>query len=175
MSTKKSWKTRRLDWLYPSAPLRDTALASIRQLVIESAAGSVRLARPRSSVISWGCQKSVSGKYSRIRAGSAAGSVFSGVGISGTTDGVGAGFGSTFGTGSSPTKGGRRPSKLFSICFHGDGGASTGTALGLATVRAVGSGMYFGAAIGRTRIMMMIVNVISRMTVMPDTLAFATA
>src|SRR5947209_7411055 len=73
MSTKKSWNTRNGADAPPRAPPREDADAVKRQVVIESANGTFSSARPWSSVSSSGRHRSVSGKYSRRRVGSAAG------------------------------------------------------------------------------------------------------
>jgi hypothetical protein len=49
-STKKSWKTFRLDTALPSAPCVVEATIAIRQVVMESASGMAMLAAPFWSV-----------------------------------------------------------------------------------------------------------------------------
>src|SRR6185436_7439862 len=70
-STKKSWKTFRLDVPVPSAPRVVDASMDIRQVVIESARGMLILARPSESVMISGLMYRASGKYDRTRAAGA--------------------------------------------------------------------------------------------------------
>ncbi len=50
-STKKSWKTFRLDVPLPSAPCVVEAIMAMRQVVMESASGMAMLAMPFPSVM----------------------------------------------------------------------------------------------------------------------------
>src|SRR6185503_14788071 len=163
MSTKKSWKTRRLDWLYPSAPLRETALESIRQLVIESAAGSVIRARPFASVMSCGCQNSVSGKYSRIRAGSAGDSPFDGVVVSAFISGAGSGFGTGTALG------------LTDSSIGGGGGGSVTMGTGPGAARTMASGECLTEEVLKIISISSPVRTMQMSNVTPETFAEASA